>query len=168
MSEEGLILNGEIWEQKKFPCFTIMVIMLEHIDGELRFGKLGISESNKQVPLLMNEECGKWYYTQAELKQNLSDRNYTFKDKGTVITHGEVDRQWDAGTKRMNQAIENGAAANMYRDACKAIWEFVGEEDGYGANTPGYQAAIDKLRNAIKDKPTEPTTTESSSEPEQT
>lgn len=67
--------NGQVWRQKNFPCFTIIVLMLTHVDGNLMFCKAGWDRF--RAPLTMNEEDGKWMYTKEELLAQLKARKYT-------------------------------------------------------------------------------------------
>jgi hypothetical protein len=51
-----------------------MVVMLNHVDGELKFCKMAIDHT---PPLVMTEEDGTWMYSVENLLKNLRDRKYT-------------------------------------------------------------------------------------------
>lgn len=84
--------NGQIWEQKKFPYFKILTVMLGHVDEELMFCRLGFHSD--RVPLLMNDADGKWMFNTDETLQKLIDLNYTLVGRGTVV---ELDSHQEPG-----------------------------------------------------------------------
>ncbi|MBX7259837.1 MAG: hypothetical protein K1Y02_26010 [Candidatus Hydrogenedentes bacterium] len=75
VSPELKIWNGQVWEQKDFPCYRIVVLMLSHIDGVLMFARA--SWHNAEPPLVMTEENGTWMYSDDELFEMLKSRHYT-------------------------------------------------------------------------------------------
>lgn len=69
------IWNGQVWEQKDFPNFRCVVLMLSHVEGVLMFARA--SWVNTEGPLVMTEENGKWTYSEDELLEVLTSRQYT-------------------------------------------------------------------------------------------
>lgn len=69
------IYNGQFWEQKDFPYFKVMVLMLPHVDGVLMFSKVGIRQG--EPPLVMTEKDGTWMYSAADLLARLRENRYT-------------------------------------------------------------------------------------------
>lgn len=80
------LYNGQIWEQKEFPCFTVMVLMLDTVNGILMFCKVGVRES----PLVMTEEDGTWMYSEEDLLKQLRERHYTEIGYGRIEIKGET------------------------------------------------------------------------------
>lgn len=74
MSDVLEIFNGQIWQQKGFPNFTIVVLMLGHVDGVAMFCKA--SWEGWRAPLVMTEEDGTWMYTKQQLVRQLIARKY--------------------------------------------------------------------------------------------
>lgn len=77
------IFNGQVWRQLEFPCFTVMVLMLSHVDGSLKFCKVAF-DSESDPPGLMTEENGRWMYDSDELLEQLRSRKYTEIGVGRV------------------------------------------------------------------------------------
>ena len=69
------LCNGQCWEQREFPNFRIMVLMLPGADGEPMFCKLDMRGDGP--PLVMTEESGAWMYTKEQLLSRLRSCNYT-------------------------------------------------------------------------------------------
>jgi len=86
------LYNGQVWAQKDFPCFTVMVLMLAHVDGVLMFCKVGVGDW-KTPPLMMTEEDGTWMYSAKDLLKQLRDRKYTETGNGRIeiVAHTTLD-----------------------------------------------------------------------------
>jgi len=82
MSKQPGLKNGQIWVQEDFPCFKVLVVMLDHVDGELMFCRLGVSES--EVPMLMTDEKGTWMLNAKDMRQKLINLKYTFSGNGVI------------------------------------------------------------------------------------
>lgn len=67
------IFNGQVWRQLGFPCFEFVVLMLAKVNGEITFCRVGTGLS----PLVMPESSGKWFYTEKELQDLISECKYT-------------------------------------------------------------------------------------------
>lgn len=93
MIDETKLYNGQAWEQKQFPYFRVVVLMLEHIDHELMFAKVGLCGGiGAEVEwdfLTHTEEDGQWMYTEEQLLENLRIRNYTIAGWGKIIIKRE-------------------------------------------------------------------------------
>ena len=76
MSDRPEIYNGQVWRQDEFPCFTVMVLMLSHINHVLMFCKVGVGDRGGP-PMVMDEEDGTWMYSAEDLLKQLRDRKYT-------------------------------------------------------------------------------------------
>lgn len=82
-----MLHNGQCWEQREFPCFEIMVLMLDRVEGELMFCKVAIGSNGS--PLVMVDEDGTWMWDALDLYKQLVERRYTPMGHGVVKVEGE-------------------------------------------------------------------------------
>jgi len=72
------IMNGQVWEQQRFPHNMIVVLMLgrdNRVDGELLFCKAAICDSDR-IPFVATDVRGRWTFTALELEDHLDKFGY--------------------------------------------------------------------------------------------
>ena len=73
------LMNGQVWANKKFPCFTTMILMLPsqpggNIRDNLLWCRVGIGG---HPPIILTEMDGKWMFCESEMKRILEQHKYT-------------------------------------------------------------------------------------------